>query len=185
MLFENGGLDFIPRKTKAKTSRRFKLIIYQYLSVFSALVLIVCFPVLKNLVRNWRQRTLRAACEHHYLQKDLIGVSYRYKWKIARQFIWSLIHCHRLRVCMLLWMSFVWCLSFIWTACNKACMFLSCFFPPLSSLAYTNAAGDEENKRTGVQEAEVEAGLSDRKRLSPLDMFPPEYVGKLYQPACK
>lgn len=64
-------------------------------------------------------------------------------------------------------------------------MFLSCFFPPLSSLAYTNAAGDEENKRTGVQEAEVEAGLSDRKRLSPLDMFPPEYVGKLYQPACK
>lgn len=46
-------------------------------------------------------------------------------------------------------------------------------FSPLSSLAYTNAAGDEENKHTGVQEAEVEAGLSDRKRLSPLDMFPP------------
>lgn len=35
-------------------------------------------------------------------------------------------------------------------------------FSPLSSLAYTNAAGDEENKRPGVQEAEVEAGLSDR-----------------------
>lgn len=47
MLFENGGLDIIPRKTKAKPSRIFKLIIYQYLSVFSALVLIICFPVLK------------------------------------------------------------------------------------------------------------------------------------------
>lgn len=61
MLFESGGLGFIPRKTKANPSRRFKLIIYQYLSVCSALVLTVCFPVLKNLVRNWRQRTLGAA----------------------------------------------------------------------------------------------------------------------------
>lgn len=72
---------------------------------------------------------------------------------------------------MLLWMSFVLCLSFIRQACNKACMFLSCFFPP-SYLAYTNAAGDEENKPIGVQESEVEAGLSDHKCLSPLVIFP-------------
>lgn len=57
------------------------------------------------------------------------------------------------------------------------------FFPPLT--AYTNAAGDEENKRTGVQESEVEAGLSDHKYMSPLETFPPEHVGKLYQSACK
>lgn len=74
-LFENGSLDFAPRKTKTKPNRRFKLIVYQYLSVFSALVLIVCFPVLKNLVRNLQQRTLRATYKHHYLQKDLTGIS--------------------------------------------------------------------------------------------------------------
>lgn len=63
-------------------------------------------------------------------------------------------------------------------------MFLSCFFP-LSYLAHTNAAEDEENKHIGVEESEVKAGLSDHKCLSPLETFSPEHVGKLYQLACK
>lgn len=53
---------------------------------------------------------------------------------------------------------------------KHACFCLAFF--PLSYLAYTNAAGDEENKRIGVQESEVEAGLSDHKCLSPLVIFP-------------
>lgn len=47
---------------------------------------------------------------------------------------------------------------------KHACFCLA--FSPLSYLAYTNAAGEEENKRTGVQESEVEAGRSDHKCLS-------------------
>lgn len=58
-------------------------------------------------------------------------------------------------------------------------VFVLLFFP-LSYLAYTNAAGDEENKHTGVQESEVKAGLSDHKCLCPLETISPEHVGKLY-----
>jgi len=66
---------------------------------------------------------------------------------------------------------------------KHACFCLA--FSPPSYLAYTNAAGDEENKHTGVQESEIEAGLSDHKCLSPLETLSPERVGKLYQPAHK
>lgn len=62
-------------------------------------------------------------------------------------------------------------------------VFVLLFFP-LSYLACTNAAGDEENKRIGVQESEAEAGLSDHKCLSALETFSHEHVGNLCWPAC-
>jgi len=65
---------------------------------------------------------------------------------------------------------------------KHACFCLAFF--PLSYLACTNAAGDEENKRIGVQESEAEAGLSDHKCLSALETFSHEHVGNLCWPAC-
>lgn len=44
---------------------------------------------------------------------------------------------------------------------KHACFCLA--FSPSLIPRLSNAAGDEENKRTEVQEAEVEAGLSDHK----------------------
>lgn len=86
---------------------------------------------------------------------------------------------------MLLWMSFVWCffLLFEQLVTKHACFCLG--FSPSPIPCLSNAAGAEENKPAGVEEAEVEAGLLDHKCLSPLDLFSPEYIGKLYQPACK
>lgn len=66
---------------------------------------------------------------------------------------------------------------------KHACFCLA--FSPSPIPCLSNAAGAEENKRAGVEEAEVEAGLSDHKCLLLLDMFSPEYIGKIYQLAYK